>query len=51
MYKTIAGALMLFAGEALAHQSHGAPEIHLHSWEYVLLAAVIAVAALFAMRW
>ncbi len=35
----------LFTGEALAHSGHGAPAVHTHGWEYLLLAAVIAVVA------
>jgi len=39
-------ALLVLAGEALAHPDHGAPGTHLHWWEYGLLAA--ALAAFFA---
>jgi hypothetical protein len=34
--------LLLAAGGVLAHPGHGAPEIHLHWWEYGLLAAAVA---------
>jgi hypothetical protein len=34
----------VFAGGALAHSGHGAPAVHAHAWEYVLLAAAIAAA-------
>jgi hypothetical protein len=37
--------LSIFAGETVAHPGHGAPMVHSHGWEYVLLAAAIVVAA------
>jgi hypothetical protein len=33
---------LLLSSHALAHEGHGAPAIHLHWWEYALLAAGIA---------
>ena len=50
MHKTIAGSLLFFAGEALAHPNHGAPAVHLHGWEYVLLAVVAAAVAICAVK-
>jgi hypothetical protein len=44
MYQ-IAVAALLLAGETLAHTGHGVPAQHYHGWEYVLLAAAVAVAA------
>ena len=44
MYRIALGVFML-AGEALAHPGHNAPPLHTHGWEYALLAAAIAVAA------
>ena len=41
----IAISFFLLAGEAMAHTGHGALEVHTHGWEYALLAAAIAVAA------
>ena len=38
-------SVFLLAGEVLAHPGHGAPVVHGHGWEYVLLAAAIVVAA------
>ena len=53
MHKTIAGALGLFAttaGVALAHPDHGMSGVHLHWWEYALLAAAIAAIAVSVYR-
>jgi hypothetical protein len=33
---------VLASWQALAHEGHGAPAVHLHGWEYALLAAGIA---------
>jgi hypothetical protein len=44
MYRIVM-SVFLFAGEALAHPGHGVPAVHLHGWEYILLAAAIGVAA------
>ena len=44
MYRIVM-SVFLFAGEVLAHPGHGAPVVHSHGWEYVLLAAAIVVAA------
>lgn len=38
-------AALLSAGEALAHTGHNAPVLHLHEWEYALLAAAVAAIA------
>ena len=39
---------VLLAGEALAHQGHGAPAVHFHGWEYALLAAIVAIVTIAA---
>jgi hypothetical protein len=44
MYRIVMG-VFLAAGKVLAHPGHGAPVVHSHGWEYLLLAAAIAVAA------
>jgi hypothetical protein len=42
---------LLVSTRALAHEGHGAPAVHLHWWEYALLAAgVAAVIAWLAKR-
>ena len=46
----IALGTLLLAGEALAHPGHGAPPVHLHAWEYALLAIAIIAAALYWFR-
>jgi hypothetical protein len=40
--RTLATMLLLAAGEAIAHPGHGDLAIHLHGWEYGLLAALLA---------
>jgi Flp pilus assembly pilin Flp len=42
-------ALML-SSQALAHQGHGAAAVHLHWWEYALLAAAVAAALAWLAR-
>ena len=44
MYR-ITLSVFLLTGEAAAHPGHGALMGHSHGWEYMLLAAVIMVAA------
>lgn len=34
--------LLILATQAHGHEGHGAPAVHLHWWEYALLAALIA---------
>jgi hypothetical protein len=46
MYR-LAASIFLFANSALAHDGHGAPAVHLHWWEYALLAAAIAGATIY----
>lgn len=41
-------ASSLASGEALSHTGHNAPVLHLHGWEYALLAAAVAA---IAVRW
>jgi hypothetical protein len=50
--RSAAAALMVFAGNALAHPGHGAPEGHLHGWgvEHALLLVVIAGLLVYAVR-
>ena len=50
--RSAAAILMVFAGEALAHSGHGAPEGHFHGWglEHALLFAVILALMAFAIR-
>jgi hypothetical protein len=43
-------ALFLAAGEALAHPGHGTPHVHLHWWEYALLAAAVGALVAWAAR-
>ena len=47
-----AAALIAFAGEALAHPGHDAPEGHFHGWglEHALLFAVVFAALAFAAK-
>jgi hypothetical protein len=35
---------LLASWQALAHEGHGAPAVHLHWWEYAVLSAALAVA-------
>lgn len=52
MYRVTA-AILLLAGDALAHPGHGAPEGHFHGlgWDHTLWAvAIVAVAVWAAMR-
>jgi hypothetical protein len=35
---------LLLAGNVLAHPGHGAPPVHHHGWEYLLLIAAMALA-------
>ena len=46
----IATSLLLMSGSALAHEGHGAVQLHLHGWEYTLLAAAIVAAAIYWAR-
>lgn len=50
MYRFAIGVFpwVLLAGEALAHQGHGAPAAHFHGWGYVLLAAIVALVTIAA---
>ncbi len=55
MYQPVArvfyGALVAaFSTQVLAHEGHGASAIHLHGWEYALLAATIASVLIYAMK-
>jgi len=46
--RSAAAALTAFAGQALAHPGHGAPEGHIHAWgieHAVLLLAILAFLA------
>ena len=40
--RTLATITLLAAGDAMAHPGHGDLAIHLHGWEYGLLAALFA---------
>jgi len=44
MYR-IAVSIFVLTGDAWAHPGHGAPALHIHGWDYALLAAAIAIAA------
>jgi len=50
--RSVATALVVFAGQALAHPGHGAPEGHIHGFgvEHVLLLAVVVAFLAFAVR-
>jgi len=50
--RSAAAALIAFAGEALAHPGHGAPELHFHGWalEHALLFAVVFAVLAFAAK-
>jgi len=50
--RSAAAALIAFAGEALAHPGHGAPEVHFHGWglEHALLFAAVFAALAFAAK-
>lgn len=41
---------LVLASQALAHEGHGAPAVHLHWWEYALLAAAVAAAIAWLAR-
>ncbi len=41
---------LMLSSQALAHQGHGAPAVHLHWWEYALLAAAVAAAIAWLAR-
>lgn len=43
-------SVFVFAGEALAHNGHGAAFAHLHWWEYALLAVAIVAAAIYFVK-
>ena len=52
MYRA-AAAIIVFAGEALAHPGQGAPEAHLHDsgWGHILwVFAIVAVIVWVALR-
>ena len=50
--RSAAAGLIVFAGNALAHPGHGAPEGHFHGWgvELALLVVVILAGLAFALR-
>lgn len=50
--RSAATALIVFAGQAVAHPGHGAPESHIHGFgvEHVLLLAVVLVVLAFAVK-
>jgi hypothetical protein len=50
--RSAAAALIVFAGNVLAHPGHGAPEGHFHGWgvEHALLLAVVFGVLVFALR-
>jgi len=50
--RCLTAGLFVFAGNALAHPGHGAPEGHVHGWgaEHILLIAVIFALLVFALR-
>ena len=50
--RSAAAALTVFAGQALAHPGHGAPEGHIHTWgiEHAVLLAVIVGLLVYAQR-
>ena len=50
--RSAAAALIAFAGNALAHPWHGAPEGHLHGWgiEHGLLFAVIVLLLIYSTK-
>ena len=49
MHKLVIAAF-LFANTALAHEGHGASMVHLHWWEYSLLAAVVVGVMMYVVR-
>jgi hypothetical protein len=50
--RSAAAALIVFAGNVLAHPGHGAPDGHFHGWEmeHALLFAVVFGVLAFALR-
>lgn len=48
----VAGALLAFSGQVLAHPGHGAAGMHFHGWgpEHALLLVVVMAALAFALR-
>ena len=46
----LAISFWLVSGSALAHEGHGASLVHLHWWEYGLLAAAIAAVVGYVIR-
>ncbi|MEQ1772247.1 MAG: hypothetical protein ABL891_00575 [Burkholderiales bacterium] len=52
MYRLAASVFLFFtaAASSWAHEGHGATSVHLHWWEYALLAAAIAAIAGYLAR-
>ena len=50
MQKLTTWTLLFAAAPAWAHQGHGAISIHLHWWEYGLLAALVAAVFVYSRR-
>ncbi len=50
--RSAAAALIVFAGNALAHPGHGAADVHAHAWgvEHALLLVVLAGLLAYALR-
>jgi Flp pilus assembly pilin Flp len=46
----LATSLLLASGSALAHDGHGATMVHLHWWEYGLIAAAVAAVVGYLVR-
>ena len=42
--------LLFFSQDAFSHGGHGAPMVHLHWWEYALIAAAVAGLAAWLSR-
>jgi|GEM_PF-3440015 len=49
MYRLAAAALFA-ASEALAHEGHGLPGAHLHGWDYLMLAVLVALGVAWVLR-
>lgn len=48
--KCLATSLLLVSGSAWAHDGHGAAMVHLHWWEYGVIAAAIAAVVGYLVR-
>ncbi len=48
--RKLAMGVFLFSTAALAHEGHGALPVHLHWWEYGLLATLVAGVVMYVAK-